>query len=91
MSRGHDVAVQCICHSRRRRLDGDAAFAYAAEHLNRVWSDGHDLTGFVCPDTGVLWILDDPHTDLAGFGPATLRVVAPDLWEAAQRSDFRAP
>jgi hypothetical protein len=83
--------VECICRNRHRRLDGPAALTYATEHLTKVWTDSHDLTGFVCPDTGVLWILDDPRGDLANYGPARLRVVSDELWQAAQRPDFRAP
>jgi len=80
--------VECICLNRRRRLDGDAAVAYATEHLQEVWSDQGDLTGLVCTDTGVLWVLDTwPGDDLVGVAPTRLRVIDPDLWEAAQRGE----
>ncbi len=75
--------MECICRSRRRRLDGDAAIAYATEHLQKVWSDQGDLTGLACPDTGVLWVLDTWRgDDLLGFAPTRLRVVDPELWYA---------
>jgi hypothetical protein len=86
--RGNDGEVECICRGRRRRLDGDAAVAYATGHLQKVWSDHGDLIGLACPDTGVLWVLDTwPGDDLLGFAPTRLRVVEPELWESAQRGE----
>lgn len=47
----HDDWVECSCRD-QTRLDGREAHAHAAYRLTRVWTDGHDLTGYVCPDWG---------------------------------------
>jgi hypothetical protein len=87
----HDDCVECICRDGRRRLNELDVHAYAADHLTRVWGDVQDLTGYLCPDTGTLLVLDDPQGDRSVFGPARLRVVSQTDWDAVQDPSFRAP
>ncbi len=55
-------------------LNGNEADEYAREHLHEGAVDSVNWTvRYSCPDTGRLWILDAPHSELHGGGPPRLR------------------
>jgi len=65
--------MRCACDS-TVELHGNAAEAYVREHLVEEAVDAvHCIVRYRCPDTGQLWILDAPHSELHGGGPPRLR------------------
>jgi len=54
---------------------------YSRDHLTELWADPVNWrSGFVCPDSGQLWIMDFPHAELQAGGPGRLRVVSDAEW-----------
>jgi hypothetical protein len=61
---------------------------YAREHLTRVWSQGGtDASGYACPDSGQLWIMDYPENGTQ-HGPVRLRVVSDAEWQESEPTDL---
>jgi hypothetical protein len=68
-------------------LSGNAADDYAAQHLSKIWVDEVAWRkGFVCPESGQLWVMDFPDSELHGGGPPRLRVVSDAEWDEARPS-----
>jgi hypothetical protein len=65
--------MKCRCHE-IVELEADEAERYAEDHLHEV---GTDSTGwiryFVCPVTGVKWVMDRAFGEVHGGGWARLR------------------
>jgi hypothetical protein len=80
-----------VFRATHRNLDGLEALEYAREHLTMVWSQGAGReSGYVCPDSGQLWIMDFPqHGD--HHGPVRIRVVGDQEWEAEKPADLGRP
>lgn len=65
--------MRCACGS-LFELKGNQADEYAREHLDEIAVDPVNWTvRYGCPDTGRLWILDSPHSELHGGGSPRLR------------------
>ena len=78
------MSVECRCGP-SLALGGSDAEAYAQDHLlKRFVNEREWLKGFVCPDSGQLWLMDFPESELQGGGPPRLRLVAELEWEAAK-------
>jgi hypothetical protein len=72
-------------------LEGLEASRYAGEHLTLTWSRGAvRSSGYVCPDSGQLWIMDFPQHGTT-FGPVRLRVVSDAEWNDEQPDDLGRP
>jgi Immunity protein 27 len=65
--------MTCRCET-TSELHGNEATAYADAHLQEVETraQGWEIV-YRCPTTGLLWLLDYPHGEQHGGGPARLR------------------
>jgi RHS repeat-associated protein len=70
-SSNKDSQMSCQCNE-ITEMDGRKAQDYAEEHLRKV-RIGNWETEFECPDTGIHWLMDYPHSELMGGGPPRLR------------------
>ena len=70
--------MECHCSAPLRWLKkGISARRYVDEHLSKRWTDDFNWrTGYVCPDSGQLWVLEFPE----GSESARLRIVDDDEW-----------
>ena len=69
--------MECHCSASFRSLEGDSARRYADEHLSKRWTDDFNWrTGYICPDSGQLWVLEFPERS----GSAQLRIVDDNEW-----------
>jgi hypothetical protein len=83
--------MDCRCSSPFRLLEGVDGLGYARDHLTLVWSRGVvQNSGYVCPDSGQLWILEYPEHG-AQRGPARLRVISDAEWQAAKPAGLGRP
>lgn len=83
--------MTCTCSDRGRVIEGLQATRYAREHLTLTWSRGAGVSsGYVCPDTGQLWIMDFPEHG-PHHRPVRLRVVSESEWNADKPADLGRP
>jgi hypothetical protein len=55
-------------------LEGNDALDYAELHLVEIFVNGRTWEiEYKCPDTGVRWLLDYPHSEYHGGGSPRLR------------------
>lgn len=80
--------MECQCSAPYRTLEGLEALGYAREHLTLAWSNGAvQSSGYLCPDSGQLWLMDYPSTG-EDFGPVRLRIVNEEEWAAEEPSEL---
>ena len=74
--------MECKCSSAIRLLKGVEATRYSRDHLTEMWTDPVNWrSGFSCPESEQLWIMDFPNAELQGGGPARLQLVSKAEWE----------
>lgn len=66
--------MNCQCND-VKELNGRMAQDYAQEHL-RIVRVGNWEIEYECPDTGIHFLMDYPHSELQGGGPPRLRQLA---------------
>ena len=58
----------CKCNE-LEEINGRDAQDYAFEHLNKLLSGDNWETLYECPNTGIKWLEDFPHSDWHGGPP----------------------
>jgi hypothetical protein len=67
--------MNCRC-TRLSEIEGQEANIYAKNHLQKIRVDGERWEiKYVCPETGIVWIMDFPKSHLQGGGPPRLRKI----------------
>ena len=65
--------MKCTCKE-VNEINGADAKLYAQEHLTQVEVNGETWeVKYKCSETGIIWVMDFPFSELQGGGPPRLR------------------